>query len=361
MDIAILGTGSGGQACAADLSLAGHRVNLSKASASIGTIEPILDQGGIMITGKARTGFAKLNMITADVGEAVEDVDLIMIVAPAFTRTPCLKAIASYLKKDQIVLIMPGALESLEFAERLQDFVLGKDLLLGETNTLPYSCRITGPACVNVTKVTKEFLFSAFPGRETRRLHAIINNLYAFSRPVNNILESLLNNTNPVVHPASIIMNAGWIEYSKGDFYLYREGITPSISRVIEDVDRERLNILKALGLEQIPLFGEEGKRVLHDQFACFSAFKAPSNLKHRYITEDVPYGLVLFASIARMVNVETPKMDALITLASTLNNVNYFEIGKTIEKLGLSGLTVEELNKLLNEGSLLKERTACS
>lgn len=357
MDIAILGTGNGGQACAADLSLAGHRVNLSKASTIPGTIEPIFNQGGINITGKAREGFAELNMVTAEVGEAIEGVDLIMVVTPAFTRTTCLATIAPYLKKGQTVLIMAGALESLEFAEKLQNVVLGDDLLLGETNTLPYSCRKTGPACVNATKVSEDFLFSAFPGRETHRLHAVINSLYAFSRPVSNILESLLNNTNPVVHPASIIMNAGWIEYSKGDFQLYREGITPSISRVINDVDQERLSILEAFGLEQTPLFGE-GRKAMHDQFASFSAFKAPSSLKHRYITEDVPFGLVLFASIARIVNVETPRMNALITLASTLNNVNYFKTGKTAEKLGISGLTAEQINRFLSEGSLSNERS---
>jgi hypothetical protein len=41
----------------------------------------------------------------------------------------------------------------------------------------------------------------------------------------------------------------------------------------------------------------------------------------------------------------------ALLTLASTINQTDYLAIGRTVDKLGLSGMNIDELNRFLAEG----------
>jgi hypothetical protein len=59
----------------------------------------------------------------------------------------------------------------------------------------------------------------------------------------------MLVDLNLIAHPAATLLNVGRIEYS-GPFRLWREGVTPSVAKLIEAVDKERLSVMKALGLK---------------------------------------------------------------------------------------------------------------
>ena len=63
-------------------------------------------------------------------------------------------------------------------------------------------------------------------------------------------LEAGLSALNPVVHPPGVLMNAGRIERSRGEFWFYEEGVTPSVVNVIEAVDRERLALGRGAGAD---------------------------------------------------------------------------------------------------------------
>jgi len=167
------------------------------------------------------------------------------------------------------------------------------------------------------------------------------------------------------MHPAGMLGNAGWIESTGGDFLYYREGITPSISAWIEEVDRERLEIVRLLGLKPVrfvDIFHQAGL-TSEDARASGSIYRAikesepnktiksPSSLDHRYIKEDVGYGLVPMAEIARLLSVKTPVMDALVTLASTALRTDFRTEGLTLEKMGLAGVQPENLPQILHEG----------
>lgn len=78
---------------------------------------------------------------------------------------------------------------------------------------------------------------------------------------------------------------------------------------------------------------------------------KAPSTTHHRYITEDVPYGLVPLSGLAEKVNVPTPHMDAVITLASTFNGENYREMGRSLKNIGFADKTIEEITHFVYYG----------
>ena len=361
--IAVLGAGNGGYACSADLSLAGYKVNLFELPEFNASIEPIMQRGGIDITGAASVGFAKLNKTTTDIKDAIEGVDLILIVVPAFAHKTFIEACIPYLEDGQTVVFMGKGGGVLEFVKTLKDHVVKKDVTLGETCTLPYTARIIGPAQVKTFASVKKLPIAAFPAVETKKLVQFVKEIYPVV-PASNVLETFLLDLNLIVHPAPVILNAARVE-SKEEFHLYADGVTPAIARVVETVDKEKLSVMETLGLSPIPftelvymlgLAAGKCNTILEDftspqGIIGARELKAPSTLNARYITEDVPYGLVPLASIAEMIRVPTPAVNSLITIASLLNQVDYQKEGRTVEKLGISGLNLEELKKYLTTG----------
>lgn len=361
--IAVLGAGAGGQACAAGLSLAGYEVNLYNRGAA--RLKPILERGGIEITG-AKEGFAKLNKITTDIKEAIEGVNLILIVVPAFAHKHLAETFIPHLKDGQMVTYFGKGGGSLLFAQTLKSLGVKKDIILGETNTLPYTSKSIGPAQVRMGILKKGgFLAAALPAKNTKILFNVLKEIYPVVVPATNVLETLLIDFNAIDHVAVLIPNVGYVGSSTGEYRLFKEGVTPSVGRVIRAVDRERLAIMKVLGLNQTPyeewlfkqgfidslestVYEAVRKSTLKGAVSC-----GPSIMQHRYIAEDVPYGLVTMASLGDMLGVPTPVIKSLITLASVMNQVDYWKEGRTVEKLGISGLNVNELRKFVTEGKL--------
>jgi opine dehydrogenase len=220
-------------------------------------------------------------------------------------------------------------------------------------------------ARVEIYRRTTNLRCAAFPARDARELIEDIENIYPNVITAKNVLETGLSNINAIMHPAGMLGNVGWIEKTGGSFLYYREGITPAIAAWIEGVDRERLEIVKRLELPAAPfieIFHQAGLtsegarasgsvfRAIHESEPNFK-IKSPAGLDHRYLHEDIGYGLVPMAEIGRLLGVTTPVMDSLITLASTANGIDYRRQGLTLEKMGLSGVRAESLPDILQNG----------
>ena len=91
----------------------------------------------------------------------------------------------------------------------------------------------------------------------------------------------------------------------------------------------------------------------VNTKLSSFSSttIKSPAALDHRYLREDVGYGLVPMREIGRLLGVKTAVMDALITLAATAMAVDFGRAGLTLEKMGLAGITAAKLPALLEDG----------
>jgi len=173
-----------------------------------------------------------------------------------------------------------------------------------------------------------------------------------------NVLQTSLQNGNPVIHPTITLLNTALIERTKGDFFFYEEGVTPAVGRLINAIDRERIAIGQALNIKVIPepelgyIQGYMAERTYdrgYSEAPGFRGIKAPSSLDYRYFHEDVGYGLVFWQSLAEQIGVETPYISAVIRLASVLMAQDYLTQGRrTMESLGLSGITAGELVQLL-------------
>ena len=171
-----------------------------------------------------------------------------------------------------------------------------------------------------------------------------------------NVIQTSLQNANPVIHPAVSLTNAARIE-GTGDFLFYEEGVTDSVGRIIEAVDRERIAIGKRLGIKVYsdPEMGMLQGYMLDNNYGSgyrkapgFLGIIAQPQLDHRYINEDVGYGLVFMSHLGQQVGVATPTIDSIIRLASVLMNRDYAgEALRTPGSLGIADLSAEALGSL--------------
>jgi opine dehydrogenase len=361
--VAILGAGHGGCSAAADLTRRGYEVRLHARNPD--RLRPLRERGGIEARGVVE-GFIPLSCLTTDAGLAVRGADLIMLVVPSVGHQFYARALAPLLKPAQPVFLNPGHTGGgLHFVRELRLAGYQGEVRTCEAVSLTYICRLEAPATVGIYSRVRNLGLAAFPGRHGEELHALLRPLYSDITPASSVLETGLSNMNAVFHPPGMLMNAGWIESTGGNFLFYREGITEAVGRVVSAVDDERLAIAKALGIPAISFldrFFQAGLTTAEARAsgsvarACRESepnrtIKSPPSLDHRYVKEDVGYGLVPMAALGKLAEVPTPTIDALIRLTSAATGIRYEEAGLTLEKMGLAGLSLSDLARFLWEG----------
>jgi opine dehydrogenase len=354
-EICIIGAGNGGSAIAGDMTLAGHHCRLFEFPEYRENIEPVMAQGGIRVTGIARTGFAKLALATIDPAEAVRGADLIMVTTQALAHERVARELVPHLSEGQTVILWPGSGGTLVFRKVWDKMGMDRRVFLAEGVTFPYCCRrLEGPGTVNIHRIDgPKMLIGALPAGDTPAVINALSGTYAdMVQPATSILEPALYNVNIIVHPVGALLNMGRIEYSKGEFWMYKEGLTPSVKKVIDRMDGERSALFKAL--EYRPYTYDQ---IFWDcfnmdvsQFAATSS-KGPFSMQDRYVTEDIPMGATLTLSIGRKAGVSMPTYETMIHLASVVNHTDFYAEGRSLENLGLADLTLKELKQYFLSG----------
>lgn len=355
MTIAVLGAGNGGCATAADWALAGFRVNLFDFEAFPENIQAIKEQGGIVAEGAVQ-GFAPIEYAGHDIEKALDDVSAIMLVGPAFSTRPFADAIKKYVRKGQIIIVCPGSTGgALEVRKTLAGQIDIRNIIIAETATLPYACRMTGPGRVKIfLKLIGGLLLAALPASKTGEALEVFRKVYPGASAAQNIFQAMLQNANPIIHPAVTLLNTALIERTAGDFNFYEDGVTPAVGNLIEGLDRERIAIGKQLLVDILPdptmgitqgYMQKEDYQTGYSSAPGFSGIKAQSKLDHRYLNEDVGYGLVFMSELGALLGVATPIMNSVIEIASCIMDRDYRrESARTLETLGLRASSAEEL-----------------
>jgi opine dehydrogenase len=353
--LCIIGAGNGGKAIAADMALAGHKCRLFEFKEYSENIKAVCEQGGIETTGIARTGFAKLDMATMNLAEAVKGADVIMVATQALTHQRVAKELAPVLSNGQAVILWPGSGGTLIFRKIWDELGMDKQIILAEAVTFPYCCRVlNGPGTVNIHRVDgPNMLFAALPATDTAAAVKALDGTYInVIKPAKSILEPALYNVNIIVHPVGALLNMGRIEYSNGEFYMYKEGITQSVKKVIYSMDSERSSLFKALGYKPYTydeVFADSFNMTVQE-FAKASS-RGPFSMQDRYVTEDIPMGATLTVSLARKAGIATPTYDCMIHLASIVNQTDFYSVGRNLENLGLANLSLAQFEKYLQTG----------
>jgi len=294
----------------------------------------------------------------------MQEANLVLVVVPAFGHVPIAKDIAPFLREGHIVVLAPGSVfGALEFMNNLIAFGLKREVIVGETASNYFACRRIAPETCEIFGIKKMMPFATIPSQSVEPALAVLGNFFPNSVAWPNIIHTSFADLNAIVHPIASIMNAGRIEYTKGNYDFYWEGITEGVGRAMQAIDDEKIVVAKAMGFtvkSQLNLLHSfYGHPERDSLFLFFSQSEvnggkgpsAPSNMKHRYITEDVPYGLVPISEMGKVFNVPTPNIDAVINLCSVINQEDYRVSGRSIKNLRLSGMSKEEIISALVKG----------
>ncbi len=358
MQITVLGAGAGGTAVAFDCAAHGHDVRLFDFEQFPDNIEKIAAQGGIHAQGDI-SGFGPIAYSGHDIDAALQDAELIYVVGPAYSTAPFGKAVAGKLNAGQTVIVSPGSCGgALAFKRAAGLAVNDESIRVAETSTLHYAVRLTEPGRIRVfLKLKAGNLLAALPGNHTGDILALIADVYPSMEPAQSVLQTSLQNANPIIHPSVTLSNAARIEMTGGDFLFYEDGVSDSVGRLIEALDKERIAIGKKLGITVLPdpVIGMRQGYMLEANYGSgyrkapgFLGISAQPQLDHRYLNEDVGYGLVFMSTLGRQVGVATPGIDAVISVASIVMARDYgAEALRTPEALGIADCSVEELGAL--------------
>lgn len=354
--VAVIGAGNSGLATAAHLSLQGHPVNLWNRSPE--RVSDLLSSHTIDCSGVI-TGAARLQLVTSDMAEAIDGVRMILVTTPADAHSAVAAAMAPYVSADAFVVLNPGrTLGSLEFRNFLLANGCTRVPAVAEAQTIVYTCRSTGPSSVAILAMKSNVLISCLKDERPIEVDEVLPDcLRPHFVPARSTVETSFGNVGMILHCAPVLLNTGWIENTTTRFKYYYDGITPSIARFLERLDRERLSVMAGLGIEGETIvewfertYGVVGD-CLHSCLQLNEAYRtieAPTSLNHRYILEDVPCGLVPLEAVGKRLGLPMILTTLVVDLASELMGVELRKTGRSLDRLGLDAMTSAELAKTL-------------
>ena len=351
----IIGAGNGGLAMAGHLGTMGFSVRLFNRTDE--NLHAVRWHGGITLTGEVN-GFGPVEKATSSIEEAIIDADVIMVVVPATAHRFIAGQIAPHLHDGQIIVLNPGRTGgAFEFRSIINAKRGRETLLIGETSTFIYASRAVSRSEAHIFRIKNTVRFATLPAYWIPDVLQVINQAFPQYMAGDNVLSTGMENIGAIFHPALTLLNAGWIEATGGDFDYYLDGITPSVARILERMDKERIAVATSLGVhtvsarEWLYLTYDSPGRDLHEAIQStenYRGIKAPHGILHRYVTEDVPMSLVPLASIGRMLGVPVPMMETIIRLADAMHGRDYWTEGRTVERMGLAGLSVKEIRQMV-------------
>ena len=350
MRVAVLGGGNGAHAAIADLSERGHEVRHWRRDAA--ALRPEIN-----LRDAAGNRPIRIARACADLGEAVRGAELVFMPDPAFTQLDNARRLAPHLGDGQVVFLAPGT-----FGAYVMRQAMGARCAIAETGTLPWLTRKHGPDTVAITARATRLPTGVFPARAHDDAFAVLKRVFPAVEPVEDALSAALLNAGPVIHPPLIFMNAGPLEHFER-WDIHKEGTQPSIRRVTDALDAERIAARVAFGYRapHFPLadhYREDGDewmygRRVHVKLTDSGDWKERIVLaEHRYMREDVVMGLAFLVSACEYAGVACPVARGLLALGSAVLGRDLRKGERTLEALGLAGLSREALQRLLREGT---------
>lgn len=354
--IAILGTGSLAHTIALDFKLMGHEVRLYTPPYLEYRIQKVLETHEIESVG-ALVGKEKIDVVTTDIDLAVKGAEYICVCVPGYRHEEYACLLKGHTTADQVVITFNAALASLVYKN-----IWGDDYncpVFVDTTIPPFSTRLIEPGKVHMYERHVGGI-SFFPASAAEKYYEEMKReLYDFPEVYTDVLECALSLINPTVHPGPCLVNMSNIEKPDFNFYLYEHGFQPSGLKINVMLNAERNEIGAAFGynLHALEDFAHVSTVTWEALYAmghgchALTSICGPNDIHYRYLTEDIPIALVCWASIAKLVNVNTPIMEAVIKLIGVTNDEDWFAKGRTAEKLGLTGRTASEIANHVKNG----------
>jgi opine dehydrogenase len=361
--VAVVGAGHSGFGLAGDLALRGVRVHLYEHPAYEAAIAPVREAGGITVRGVVGEGVARPERVTSDAAEALAGATLVFVVVPAYAHDAMAEALAPHLHDDHVVVLMPGNAGGALAFRREVVRQGGPAVTVAEAASFVFACKKDGAAGVWIRGVKNGLPVGVLPAESTERVMALLHALYPTFAAATDVLETSLSNANHVAHPPALLLNVARIESTGGDYSFFHEGMTPSVARLTDAIDAERMALVGRLGYtpestlaQLVRFYGDQGfgGATYYEAVSTtpvHGAARAPASVDHRYFTEDLPYGLVPIVEIGRVLGMGLPATRGVIDVVGALMGVDFWATGRTAARLGLEGMGVAEMRQYARTG----------
>lgn len=356
---AIIGMGMGGKGLAAELGLAGYRMHVHDINEE--EIRDIGRNGGIKVEGRDRD-FAPIELATADLGEAVQGAQVIIVCTWGTEHGKVARDLAPFLVDGQLILLIQGnAGGALVVRRELKRAGCTADVDVAEFDGFPYMMTVLAPDAVLLAKSKASMQMAALPATRNDAVMEVVGEAFPMVVPAPNILHLALADLGAVLHVAPMVTNVGFVE-SDRDYHHYADGFTPSVTRLGLALDAERVEVAKAFNIPTKPvddwIFDTYGVREdsFHEtiQLMAVTRYKycpRPRSLGYRFLSQDLSCISVTISALGDVVGVDTPITDSVITMATALTGVDYWKTGRNLVNLGLEGKSVSEIEAAVGAG----------
>jgi opine dehydrogenase len=354
----IVGAGMGGKGLLAELGINGFRLRThDKNEAQVAGIRAA---GGIHVDGRAKT-FGPVELATTNLAQPVDGARIIIVSTNGDDHPQVARDLAPHLRDGQIVILCMGHFGgTLVLRKALDDAGCTAKVQLAEMDGYPYMMTVRGPDRVEMTTYKERYQLVALPASHSA---AVVNDIgFAFPGlvPGPNLLQTGFADLGGIFHACALITNVGHAENGQ-PYNFYAANMTPSVCNLLEAVDRERLAVAKAYGVELpdartwLEITYNRKERSLHwslqaNAVTHYKFSPAPDSLTHRFLVTDVGSVLVAWSSLAKVAGVPTPLIDSVIHIAGGLSQRNFFDEGRNLKNLGLEGRDVAGIVQLVTQ-----------
>ncbi len=363
--VAVCGCGSGGMAMAADLSLLGCKVNLYEFPDFTENLNPIRENGGILLTGNTqseKTGLAKLNRITDDAEEAIEDIELILINVPAMAVERFVETLSPYLRGGQIIAVTTGYWASLRSRELLKKTGISEEITFVEEHIMPYLSRKLEPTHAHIYNFKKDIRMSAWPATKNDAAFKVVKKVYPQMKLSKNVLENNFYPGNPSVHAQINIPRAAFFFERAKEFRFYGE-VSMCASKLMDAFDEEKRRVAAAYDCDVAihtdwvtRTYGYRGK----NRYEIYGNVTNPHTQRwsndagnRRVLREDLCYFFVPMEQLAKVVGIDTPVTSAMIELLQIFADFDYRANGVTLKDLGMQGMDKDQIIDYVTHGDV--------
>ncbi len=269
------------------------------------------------------------------------------------------------LRDGQLILLIQGNTGgSLVVRRALGEAGCRAAVDIAEMDNYPYSCRRLGPTRIRPIVAKRWLQVATFPGNRISAAFPLLQRMFPQAVAAPDVIHTGFTNANAMLHVANCVANIGRIESGAG-YKFYAEGVTPAVARLYEAINAERVAVAAAYGA-QVPdladwferVYGVRGadlsetcRRLTYDSDGPYQATGTPSSLDHKYITEDVPVGLVPMSALAAAAGVPVPAIDALLEITRRLTGKDFAAEARTLARMGLAGLDAPQIRRTIAEG----------
>ena len=352
--VAVISTGNGGQSIAAYVANLGFSVALyarEKDRVDMFPSDRVFKLRGVV------EGDPVVDLISSDMSEVVKDAHLILITTPTQYHHVVAREMADCLQDGQIIVLNPGrTFGTYVFTGTLEKHGNTSKVIVAEAETFVFACRCARTAEPYIHGIKDNVRVAAHDPKDTGKTVYALKKVFPCMQAAKSTLHTSFSNVGMIFHPLPILLNITRVEAHE-NFLYYIHGISPLVANILDRMDKERLSVAKAYGVEVLSAYewlyehyGSEGE-TLYERIQNTEAYKnilAPIDIDTRYIFEDMLTGCVPVYYAGEALGIETPIIKSAILWASTVYATDFIQNGRNKEVIDFDEMQkrAKELSK---------------